>query len=364
MHPGRVSVSLAARSYDVLIGRDVLSHLADLLRHLKPTSLLLVSDANVAPLHAPAVGAIVHGLAPMLEHVVPAGEGAKSLPQLGAVYDTALGSRMLDRRAVVIALGGGVVGDLAGFAAATLLRGVACIQLPTSLLAMVDSSVGGKTAINHPAGKNLIGAFHQPAGVICELAFLDTLPRREYVSALAEVVKTAAIGDPALLTWLETRQQAILNRDQGALAHLLRACISFKAGVVQQDETETTGRRAILNFGHSLAHTLETAFPGRFLHGEAVSMGIAAALRLSTRRAGLDEPSAGRVVRLLRDFGLPVEPPAEMTPQMVIQLLASDKKREAARVNFVALQSLGQPTLLPCTPDDDLAGLLLGRGHG
>ncbi|MBK9975482.1 MAG: 3-dehydroquinate synthase [Planctomycetes bacterium] len=364
MHPARVSVNLGTRSYDVVIGHGILAQLRAALEALRPTTIFMVTDSNVGALHSAAVRAVVQGIAPMQEHAVPAGEASKCLSQLGALYDAALGARKLDRRAVVLALGGGVVGDLAGFAAATLLRGLPSIQLPTSLLAMVDSSVGGKAAINHTTGKNLIGAFQQPVAVICELAFLETLPQREYTSALAEVVKTAALAGDELMGWLESRTQAILIRDHGALAQLLQTCVAFKARVVEQDETETTGRRAILNLGHSLAHVLETAWPGRYLHGEAVSIGLAAALRLSTQRANLKQATAQRVAALLQALGLPIDAPADLPPDRLLQLLASDKKRDGANVNFVVLGSLGNPQLLPCTLDDSLAETLLGIGHG
>lgn len=364
MHPARVTVNLANRSYDVVIGRDVLAELRAAAAVLKPSSMLLVSDANVAPLHASAVRAALQGLAELHEFTVPAGEGSKTAAQLQKLYDWALGGRLADRRSVVLALGGGVVGDLAGYFAATLMRGVPYIQLPTSLLAMVDSSVGGKVAINHAAGKNLIGAFHQPAAVICELDFLRTLPQREYVSALAEVVKTAAISDQGLWATLQSRADAMLARDHGLLARVMQDCVRFKAAVVAQDETETTGKRAILNLGHTLAHVLETAFPDRFLHGEAVAIGLAGAMRVSVARAGLSQALADGVVTVLRGFGLPTETPPELTDTRALELLASDKKREGAKLNFVVLAAPGKAELMPVTPDATFAALLLGRSHG
>lgn len=364
MHPARVTVNLASRSYDVVIGRDVLKELHSAATALKPSSMLLVSDANVESLHASAVRAAVQGVAELHEFVVPAGEGSKTAAQLQKLYDWALGRRIADRRSLVLALGGGVVGDLAGYFAATLMRGVPYIQLPTSLLAMVDSSVGGKVAINHAAGKNLIGAFHQPATVICELEFLRTLPQREYVSALAEVVKTAAISDQGLWTTLQSKADAVLARDHGLLARVIQDCVRFKAAVVAQDETETTGRRAILNLGHTLAHVLETAFPDRYLHGEAVAIGLAGAMRVSASRAGLAQTFVDGVLSVLRGFGLPTEPPLELTGARALELLSSDKKREGAKLNFVVLTAPGKADLLSVTPDANFAGLLLGRSHG
>lgn len=364
MHPARVTVNLAARSYDVVIGRDVLAHLREAVAALKPSTLLLVSDANVAGFHAPAVRAALQGLAELHEFTVPAGEASKSSPQLEKLYDWALGGRIADRRSVVIALGGGVVGDLAGYFAATLLRGVPYVQIPTSLLAMVDSSVGGKVAINHAAGKNLIGAFHQPAAVICELEFLNTLPEREYVSALAEIVKTAAISDDGLWAPLQSQARQILGRDHGLLARVIQQCVRFKAGVVAKDETETTGHRAILNLGHTLAHVLETNYPGRYLHGEAVAIGLCAAMRVSVARAGLSQAVADGLLRVLRELGLPTDTPAELSPARVLELVASDKKRDGGKLNFVALAAPGRAELLPIRPDAEFAALLLGRAHG
>lgn len=364
MYPSRVSVALGSRTYDVAIGHGALGQLRQVLLQLEPSSLVMVSDANVGPLHGSAVRAAVQGVAELHEIVVPAGEGSKSQGQLARLYDAILGNRIADRRTVVLALGGGVVGDLAGYFAATLMRGVPYVQLPTSLLAMVDSSVGGKVAINHAAGKNLIGAFHQPAAVICELDVLRTLPEREYVSALAEVVKTAALGDMLLFSWLEASVQPVLARDHGALARLIEACVRFKAGVVAQDEKETTGRRAVLNLGHTLAHVLETAFPDRFLHGEAVAIGLVAATRVSVSRAALDVAFAQRLTALLVRYGLPVAPPAELSAARTLELMASDKKRQGATLNFVVLAAPGQPELLAIKADAGFAGLLLGRSHG
>jgi len=364
MHPARVSVNLGSRSYDVVIGRDILGQLRAVLEKLRPSSLFLVSDDNVAPLHSGAIRASVAGLAELHELNVPAGEGSKSQTQLARLYDAALATRAADRHSVVIALGGGVVGDLAGYFAATLMRGVPWVQVPTSLLAMVDSSVGGKVAINHSAGKNLIGAFYQPSAVICELEFLRTLPAREYVSALAEVVKTSMLGNAALSQIVATRSPEILSRESAVVTKVVAECVISKAAVVSQDEHETTGLRAVLNMGHTLAHVLETAFPDRYLHGEAVSIGLVAALRVSVARAGLGEPVNAAVIATLKAFGLPVDPPADLSIQRTLELLASDKKREGAKLNFVVYASGCKLQLLQVRPDAEFAALLLGRAHG
>lgn len=338
----------------------MLDHLRDLLARLAPTSILLISDSVVAPLHAGAVRSTVHGLAPLHEYIVPAGEQSKSLEQLTAIFDEFLKLRIVDRKAVVLALGGGVVGDLAGFFAATLLRGVRCIHLPTSLVAMIDSSIGGKTALNHATGKNLIGAFHQPVGVICELEFLKSLPDREYASALAEVVKTACVGDAPFFAWLESNAAAILKRESRAITRITQTCIKFKAEVVAEDETETKGRRAILNFGHTVAHALETLLEGRYLHGEAVAIGLAAAARLSVARAGLEVDFAQRLASLLARFGLPVELPP-IDPDALLQVMAADKKRSGAKVNFVVLRNPGHAEVMPMSLDEKLIKTLAGK---
>jgi 3-dehydroquinate synthase len=345
MKQARVHVSLGPRSYDVLIGEN----LADQVRAFVAGAgaAYLVSDSNVGPLYADAFSA-AHTLS------VSAGESSKSAAELQRLYDAVFATGDLDRRAVIIALGGGVVGDLAGYLAATLLRGIRYVQVPTSLLAMVDSSVGGKTAINHAAGKNLIGAFHQPAAVFCDVALLATLPEREYVSALAEVVKTAMVGDAALLDRIETGAAALLARDPETLAEVIHACISFKARIVAADELETSGQRAILNFGHTLGHALEAIYPGRYLHGEAVAIGICAALKLSEARSGLDAAVTARVIALLGRFGLPVQPPQDLDWAAALAYMAADKKRQGSVVAFVVTPEVGRAETLPCKLDDSL----------
>ena len=356
----RVPVSLGERSYDVVIGERLIGELREFAESEKPTSSFIVTDTNVGPLHADAVQNAVVANRVL---TIPAGETSKCLAQLGRLYDEAFATRQLDRHSLVFALGGGVVGDLGGYLAATLLRGIRYVQVPTSLLAMVDSSVGGKTAINHATGKNLIGVFHQPAAVFCDLHFLKTLPDREYTSALAEIVKTAALSGEELMSTLEEAAGKIAVRDLPTLHSVIEACVRFKAEVVADDEVEVSGRRATLNLGHTLAHVIETAFPERFLHGEAVSIGTAAALRLSVERAQLSGNVASRVTALLERFGLPVEAPSELGAAQVLQLMETDKKRAGHVVRFVVLSELGEAGALPCKLDDDLATILLGRAN-
>lgn len=355
-----VPVSLNQRSYEVVIGERLLENLRLFGESQKPTSILLVTDSNVGPLHADAVqNAIV------ANHVltVPAGENSKSLSQLGSLYDQAFETGHVDRHMLIVALGGGMVGDLAGFLAATLMRGVRYLHVPTSLLAMVDSSVGGKTAINHASGKNLIGSFHQPSAVFCDLHFLATLPKREYTSALAEVVKTALLSGEEFVTYLESNAKKIAARDLQALQRVVESCVRYKANVVAEDETERTGRRATLNFGHTLAHVLESLWPERFLHGEAVAVGIGAALRLSVERAKLATEVADRATRLLTNFGLPTEVPEDLKLAEMLRVMAADKKRAGHSIHFVVMSDIGEAGSLPCKLDDALGATLLGRGN-
>lgn len=358
MEVTRVPVSLGQRSYDVVIGERLLAEMREFAESAKPTSIIIVTDDNVGPQYAAAVQ---NAMVANFVFTVPAGENSKDLRVLEGLFDQAFATRRLDRHALIVALGGGVVGDLAGFLAATLLRGVRYVQVPTSLLAMVDSSVGGKTAINHASGKNLIGAFHQPAEVFCDMHFLKTLPEREYVSALAEVVKTCVLGGEEMLAGLEHDADALLQRDPETLHRTIEACVRFKADVVSEDETETSGRRATLNFGHTLAHVLEAAWPERWLHGEAVAIGIGAALRLSVERAKLSAITAQRIEKLLHRFSLPTEVPAVLQPQQLLDIMTGDKKRAGHAVHLVVISEPGEAGALPCKLDDALAATLLGR---
>lgn len=348
-----IQVSLGDRAYRIHVGRGL-----DGLSAAVPASAskVIVTDKNVGRLYAQKISHMLN--ARVL--TVPAGEGSKSLGQLESVFAQLLAPRDLDRQSVIVALGGGVIGDLAGFAAATLFRGVRYIQLPTTLLAMVDSSVGGKTAINHETGKNLIGAFHQPQAVWCDIAFLETLPTREYVSGLAEVIKTGVLSGSAFLAKLEQSASAIVARNDEVVTRMIADCVRFKAAVVEQDETEATGRRAMLNFGHTLGHALENLYPDRWLHGEAVAIGMVAALRLSVARVALDAAVAERVTRLLHVLGLPTEIPPELEAQAATAVMLGDKKRDGGAVGFVLLKALGEPVIQSCTIDSALLHTLMG----
>jgi 3-dehydroquinate synthase len=272
--------------------------------------------------------------------VLPDGEAHKDWQTLNLVFDALL-SHGCDRRTVLFALGGGVVGDMAGFAAASYMRGVPFVQVPTTLLAQVDSSVGGKTAINHPLGKNMIGAFYQPARVVCDLDTLATLPQRELSAGLAEVIKYGPIADTAFLDWIEANIEGLMRRDPAALAHAVRRSCEIKADVVGQDERES-GLRAILNFGHTFGHAIEAGMGyGEWLHGEAVGCGMVMALQLSRRLGLVDEAFVRRVTALIARAGLPTVGPA-LGADRYLELMRVDKKAEAGEIRFVVIERPGQ----------------------
>jgi 3-dehydroquinate synthase len=351
----RVSVQLGARSYDIVIGRGLTDELVAFTRSSSPASAVVVTDATVGAIHGDAVSLALGAR----RVTIPAGEQSKSLSELQRVYDELLAPGDLDRTSLIVALGGGVVGDLAGFAAATLFRGVRWLQVPTTFMAMVDSAIGGKTAINH-AGKNRIGAVHQPAAVFCDIDYLVTLPEREYVSALAEVVKTAALSGRPMLDSLTSRADAILRRDAAAIAETIEACARFKARLVGQDELDASGHRAILNFGHSLAHALEHLYPGRWLHGEAVAMGLCGALRLSVERAELAPADAQSIIALLLRFGLRVDVPADLDADAAARAIMGDKKRVREAIRMIVLREPGRADALSCRVNGDLLRTLMG----
>ncbi len=346
-----------APEYDVLVGNSALESLPAMLRNLAASGVVVITEPRIRAARGGLLEPLVPG-ARWLE--VDGGEQAKSLPVLHQVYDQLLQPRDLDRDSVILALGGGVIGDLAGFVAATTLRGLRVIQVPTTLLAMVDSSVGGKTAINHPTGKNLIGAFHQPAAVLCDTRMLETLPEREYRSALSEVIKTACILDAEFFAWLESNADALVAAHPAAIEHIVSACVRHKATIVARDPHELIGHRIVLNFGHTLAHVLENQFPDRYLHGEAVAIGIAAAARLSTQHARLGTDNHQRVLKLLRALHLPESPPPELDAATVARVMASDKKRAAASIRFVLLEAIGKARVETLPLDSALARALLG----
>jgi 3-dehydroquinate synthase len=336
-----IQVKLAERSYPIHVGRG-LTYLSVISDHSNARALI-ISDSNVDPLHGASVRRQLElrGV-DCVTAVVPAGEETKSLKWVGYLYGQAAAAG-LDRNSLIVALGGGMVGDLAGFVAATYLRGVRFVQVPTTLLALVDSSVGGKTGVNLEQGKNLVGAFYQPVEVDADLELLKTLPQREYVSGLAEVVKYGVIWDASLFHRLEKNTNELLRRDPGLLESVIARCCEIKAEVVAMDEREI-GPRAILNFGHTLGHALEKVGGyGRWLHGEAVAMGMNYAAYLSVRVEGFSHTDAGRIAKLLAALGLPLcpEPGVNLAWSTLSEAMLSDKKTLKKRPRFVLSKQLG-----------------------
>ncbi|HWP57129.1 MAG TPA: 3-dehydroquinate synthase [Candidatus Acidoferrales bacterium] len=337
-----LTVNLDARSYPISIGAGMLSRAGELLAPLvagKKTAVITnptVSRLYLKPLRDSLAGAGAN----VSEISIPDGEEHKNLATLGRVYDQLIEKRF-ERACVLVALGGGVVGDLAGFAAATFLRGVPYVQIPTTLLAQVDSSVGGKTGINHREGKNLIGAFYQPRAVLIDVDVLRTLPRRELAAGLAEVMKYGVIMDPALFALLEEKLEPIMALDEGLLVEMIGASCADKARVVEKDETEGD-ERAVLNFGHTVGHALEAATDyRRFLHGEAVAIGMVQAARISRLLGFCDDTTVARVRRLIQRAGLPTELPRELDLNRLAEKIELDKKSSGARVRFVCCTGIG-----------------------
>ncbi|HEX9946387.1 MAG TPA: 3-dehydroquinate synthase [Allosphingosinicella sp.] len=334
----RIEVELGERSYSVAIGAGLLGRAGELLApYARSGRMVAVSDENVWAAQGARLLASGLEIVPVL---VPPGEASKSWAKLEAVTGRLL-ELGVERGDSILALGGGMIGDLAGFAASILKRGCGYVQVPTSLLAQVDSSVGGKTAINSAAGKNLIGAFHQPAAVLIDPSTLDTLPERELRSGYAEVVKYGLIGDSGFFAWCEANRAALLAGDEEARLHAIGTCVSAKAAIVAQDELETTGRRALLNFGHTFGHALEAETGFAMLHGEAVALGMILAFRFSAARGLCGEDEAERVAAHLEAAGLPVKLRG-LDAKRLIERMASDKKASGGRVSFVLTRGIGQ----------------------
>ncbi len=348
-------VELAEHPYTIHIGPGLLADTGTLCQEASLGGpLLVVTDEKVAPQYADPVEAALRAADYTVARVtVPAGEASKSHTQLIRIYDAALAAG-LDRGSSIVALGGGVIGDLAGFAAATYLRGIHYVQVPTTLLAMVDSAVGGKTAVNLPQGKNLIGAFHQPALVIADMDSLTSLPPREWSAGLAEVIKYGVIAEPSLLDILEGHTSESLAADPDTLGDIVQRSCAIKANVVRRDEREG-GLRAILNFGHTLGHAIEqlTGY-GTFLHGEAIAIGMVYAARLSHKLRAFPADDVDRLIRLLERYGLPVTPP-DCDWNAVATALLSDKKKVRGSIGFVLVRQLGVAAYGQKVPPDLLA---------
>jgi 3-dehydroquinate synthase len=350
-------VELGSRAYPIYIGGGLIAAPELLAPFIQSGRAAVVTNTTVAPLYLEplAAGLRASGI-DLFSIVLPDGEVYKNGETLNVVYDRLLEAHC-DRGTTLIALGGGVIGDLAGFAAATYQRGVPFIQVPTTLLAQVDSSVGGKTAINHPRGKNMIGSFHQPLAVLADVDTLATLPERELRAGLAEVIKHGLIRDLGFFEWIEANIVQLLARDPEALAHAVRRSCEIKSEVVAIDERET-GLRALLNFGHTFGHAIETAKGyGAWLHGEAVAAGMAMAADLSRRLGILGAQDARRVVALLERTGLPVAVSGIAAPRF-IELMSVDKKAAAGRIRFVLLEHLGSAVIRGDVPQDVLQATL------
>lgn len=349
----QVHINLAERSYPIAIGPGLLGDISGYQDLPAASTALIVSNTTVAPLYAAQLqAALKTRYGKVLLTILPDGEVHKDWPTLQLIFDALL-ENGCDRKTVLFALGGGVVGDMTGFAAASYMRGVPFVQVPTTLLAQVDSSVGGKTAINHPLGKNMIGAFYQPQLVVCDLDVLKTLPARELSAGLAEVIKYGPIADLAFLDWIENNLDALLARDPAALAHAIQRSCEIKAWVVGQDEREL-GLRAILNFGHTFGHAIESGLGyGEWLHGEGVGCGMVMAAHLSQRLGLIDMPFVERLVQLVRRAGLPVRGPilsGTDNAGRYLELMRIDKKSEAGEIRFVLIEGPGS-AVVRAAPD-------------
>jgi 3-dehydroquinate synthase len=358
--PQRVTVDLGERTYDVVIGRGLMAEPSVWNSLAVGSSAMVVTNSTVAPLYLARLQQALQARHRRVHSVeLPDGEQHKDWSTLNRVFDALLQSRC-DRDTTIYALGGGVVGDMAGFAAACFMRGVPYVQLPTTLLAQVDSSVGGKTAINHPLGKNMIGAFHQPQVVVCDLDTLSTLPDRELRAGLAEVIKYGPIADWPFFEWLEQHIDDLLARRPQALQYAVKRSCEIKADIVARDERES-GLRAVLNFGHTFGHAIEAGLGyGVWLHGEAVAAGMVLAATLSSRLGLIDEQTSARLVALLSRCGLPTQHPA-LPAERYLDLMRSDKKAKDGDIRFTLLEGQGRAAvrgagdelvreILDCTP--------------
>jgi 3-dehydroquinate synthase len=347
-----LTVELGERSYPIYIGNNLLGQDDLLKRHIPGNSALIVSNETVAPLYLEKTQSMLSGL--RNESVIlPDGEQYKNLEVLNKIYDGLLRNRF-DRNTTIIALGGGVVGDMAGFAAASYQRGVHLIQIPTTLLSQVDSSVGGKTGVNHALGKNMIGAFYQPRAVIADTDTLDTLPDRELSAGLAEVIKYGLICNREFFEWLENNIQALLSRDKQALSHAIEVSCQTKADVVAADERES-GKRALLNLGHTFGHAIENGMGyGEWLHGEAVGAGMCMAAAMSNQMGWMSDEDTQRTFKLIEQAKLPCKAPESMTTEKFLELMSVDKKVLDGILRLILMKGIGESLVTDDYTLDDL----------
>ena len=346
-----LNVDLGERSYPIFIGPGLLKETDRLRSHLGQGQAVIITNDTVAPLYLDQVKQTL-GDSYGWEIILPDGETYKTLGTVSQIYDRLLRAKA-DRQTTLVALGGGVIGDITGFAAATYQRGINFIQIPTTLLAQVDSSVGGKTGVNHPLGKNMIGAFYQPRCVLIDTEVLLTLPEREIKAGLAEVIKYGLINQPDFLSWLTNNAADILALDNAKLTETIRICCQAKADIVAADEREV-GLRALLNLGHTFGHAIETASGyGNLLHGETIAMGMVMAADLSRRLDLLSAEQAAKVRDILEnDFSMPVIPPAQISTETYLELMSSDKKAEQGRIRFILLEAPGRAVLTGEVPPE------------
>ena len=339
----KLPLKLPSHSYDILIGRNLLSESDYIRQFIGSDKVIILSNETIAPLYLNKLKESID-TEKYFEYIVSDGESEKSLKQFEAI-STFMLEKKLDRRTILLALGGGVIGDLGGFVAACYQRGIRYVQIPTTLLAQVDSSVGGKTAINHTLGKNMIGAFHQPSLVISDTSLLDTLPEREFLSGIAEVIKYGLIRDYLFFEWLENNIESLVARQSEALSIAIRKSCENKRDIVLRDEKESN-LRAILNLGHTFGHAIEKLMDyGNWLHGEAVAVGICMACRLSRDEGLISEKSYIRIESVIKKAQLPTRAPKECSPEKMVEIMQGDKKNSNGNINLVLLRGIGDAIL-------------------
>lgn len=360
-----LTVGLGDRAYPIVVGRGLLNQPDHYAPVVNKRQVIIVTNETVAPLALQTVRQAIQqaGARSVHEVILPDGEAYKDLAHWEQILSAMLEAQ-LDRKCVVVALGGGVIGDMAGFAAAAYQRGVAVLQIPTTLLSMVDSSVGGKTAVNHPLGKNMIGAFHQPVKVLMDLDMLRTLPTRELSAGLAEIIKYGCILDAAFFQWLEEAMPRLMALEPDAVAHAVLVSCAIKAQVVEADEKEASGLRALLNFGHTFGHAIEAGLGfGTWLHGEAVGCGMAMAASLSAGLGQLSVDELARVRRLVAQAGLPVAPP-EWPSAEWLAWMAHDKKADSGSIRYIVLKGIGDSELRPLSDEPVVQAISASQAWG
>ncbi len=357
----KILVELGSRSYPIYIGSDLISQSELYLQHIKSKQVVVISNETVAPLYLDTVLSQLETFQ-VTTVILPDGEQFKTLDYVTRIFDELLANKF-SRNATLIALGGGVIGDMGGFAAACYQRGINFIQIPTTLLAQVDSSVGGKTGVNHPLGKNMIGAFYQPQCVIADANVLDTLDDRQLSAGLAEVIKYGLIRDSEFFIWLEENMPTLLARDKKALSYAIKKSCLNKAEIVSEDETET-GVRATLNLGHTFGHAIETGSGyGVYLHGEAVAIGTCQAADLSRRKGWLTDTDVERIINLFKRCHLPTTPPNNLNAERFIDLMSVDKKNVDGQIRVILLKKIGEATLPIGVNTEDLKETLDAYGR-